>query len=230
MNYPNLQLVVVNDGTPAEKAKQFQRLSAKLSKRGHIFFSQSNGGPSKARNTAAALAKHKTLVFFDADNLPKLNFLNDLARGLEMSSYDSISAPYFICENLDVPIEKILTDSVYQPAGGFLPASLLKNYLGDTCSIIRRSTFEAIGGFPEDRRAFEDWHFFFRLIAAGYKHSVYPEPLFYYRVHPDSRSALWNREDGYMQFYQNISEMPRTELEFALRVLSEQKLKDFGYY
>ena len=70
MRDPELQLVLVNDGTLESECPEFMRLKPKLELLGHVVHVQENAGAGAARNKAAELAQHDLLLFFDADNLP----------------------------------------------------------------------------------------------------------------------------------------------------------------
>lgn len=54
------------------------------------------------------------------------------------------------------------------------------------CMLLRRSAWQAIGGYDESMRdGSEDWEFSIRLARAGFRGVELPKPLFLYRVSPD---------------------------------------------
>ncbi len=175
-----LQFVVVNDGTPIEERPEFERMSELLSPMGHIFVSQANAGPGAARNYAVSLAAHDHLLFFDSDNVPFPSMVGRLWDAMAASGADSVSAPFAAVP----PMERApaLSDVWfhYHPAGGSLIRSLIDNTLGDLACLVKREAVEAVGGFTEQRRSWEDQDFFMRIMLGGYKHRVYPEPLLFY--------------------------------------------------
>ncbi|MDD2677405.1 MAG: hypothetical protein PHP75_08085, partial [Methylacidiphilaceae bacterium] len=70
--------------------------------------------------------------------------------------------------------------------GPFLPVGLSRNCFGDTNALIRREVFAALGGFSEEA-CVEDWDLFIRACLAGFHLEAIPLPLYFYRVHSDSR-------------------------------------------
>jgi glycosyltransferase involved in cell wall biosynthesis len=54
------------------------------------------------------------------------------------------------------------------------------------CMLMRKSTWEAVGGYDEAmREGTEDWEFNIRLSRSGFRGTELPKPLFVYRVRPD---------------------------------------------
>ena len=94
MSLPRLQLVIIDDGTPANERCTFDELRRELEPLGHIFCSQPNEGPGAARNRAASLARHDLLLFFDADNVAFPNLVERLCMAMNRSEADSIGAPF----------------------------------------------------------------------------------------------------------------------------------------
>jgi glycosyltransferase involved in cell wall biosynthesis len=52
------------------------------------------------------------------------------------------------------------------------------------CMLLRRSAWEAVGGYDESMRVFgsEDWEFNIHLARAGFRGMEIPKPLFVYRI------------------------------------------------
>jgi GT2 family glycosyltransferase len=68
-----------------------------------------------------------------------------------------------------------------------LAVGLSRNCFGDANSLVRRSAFDAVGGFTEDHGVtHEDWEFFVRVAMHGLNLEIVPEALFWYRIAPDS--------------------------------------------
>jgi cellulose synthase/poly-beta-1,6-N-acetylglucosamine synthase-like glycosyltransferase len=59
-------------------------------------------------------------------------------------------------------------------------------------SIIRRSAFEAVGGFDGALRSAEDLDLWIRLLSAGWRGAILPEVLVRYRRRPGSLSTQVN--------------------------------------
>jgi hypothetical protein len=56
-------------------------------------------------------------------------------------------------------------------------------------SVFRREVYDTIGGFNESLFRSEDYEFWLRAAAAGFRFLSYPQPLGRYRRRPDSASA-----------------------------------------
>ena len=75
---------------------------------------------------------------------------------------------------------------------------------------VKRTVFESLNGFKEVYNlSYEDWEFLIRASLSGYKIYVVPEPLFWYRLHPNSMS---HTNDRYLShqfrlnaFWENIN-------------------------
>ncbi len=70
-SYPDLEVVVVNDGSGPEASREFDRVAAEPRDGRFRFLTTENRGPGAARNAAAEAATGDLLLFFDADDLPK---------------------------------------------------------------------------------------------------------------------------------------------------------------
>ena len=94
MRRSDVQLVIVNDGTPEADCPLFYELAEKLTPLGHVFHTQENQGPGGARNKAVSLARYERILFFDADNVAFPNMVSDLENAYECSKVDILSAPF----------------------------------------------------------------------------------------------------------------------------------------
>jgi GT2 family glycosyltransferase len=154
-----------------------------------------NMGPSAARNRGAKVSNAEFLIFVDADNLPRPNMIEVFLRTIEETQADLVVSPMRGFSKTNADGEPDDTLFVYTPDSKFDPIkSIQDNNLGDTNFCVRRSVFEALGGFREDRdlMGVEDWDFLIRFELAGYKRVVAPEVLIDYRVVPGSLSRRTN--------------------------------------
>jgi hypothetical protein len=71
------------------------------------------------------------------------------------------------------------------PLGGCVAGGLYSNVFGDANALIRRTAFEAAGGFSEAYGlGLEDWELFAKLALAGVRFDVVATPLLWYRQSP----------------------------------------------
>jgi O-antigen biosynthesis protein len=80
------------------------------------------------------------------------------------------------------------------PIGPTVGPGLYTNVFGDANALIKREVFEVLGGFKEIYGVgYEDWEFMGRAVLGGYDLQVVPPPLFWDRVHPESKLHTTDR-------------------------------------
>lgn len=74
------------------------------------------------------------------------------------------------------------------------------NTFGDALAMYRKSAVEAVGAWRSTgREPFEDFELFFRLSIGGFKVSIVPETLFFYRVRSDSMLRTYDQFGGFLR-------------------------------
>jgi GT2 family glycosyltransferase len=220
MGLSQVQLVLVDDGTPQCERKNFDRLRCELEPLGHVFHSQSNSGPGAARNRAVSLARHELLLFFDADNVPFPDIIERLCLAMVKGRADSVAAPFVAVPPMarrPMPEDAMFR---YHAQGGPITLGLVENVVGDTCSLVRRAMFEALGGFSEVHGCWEDWEFFLRAIAAGYRHLVYPDPVLYYTCDASGRNLRAKEYNNRTSLLACLDQMPVAAASAAARAFA----------
>lgn len=219
-----VELVIVNDGTPPEESQNFERLRALLEPAGHIFVTQENAGVGPARNAAARLASHEHILFCDADNLPMPGMLAKLHDAMRASGADCVAVPFAavpLMQRVPVP------DDVwfhFMPAGGSAVRALVNNFLADAGALIKREVFDELGGFTSERRSWEDWEFFLRLLLRGYRLRVYPEPICYYSHSPEGRNESAGEYHNRLSLLASLRDVPQEQLLELLTVFVRDHL------
>jgi hypothetical protein len=85
----------------------------------------------------------------------------------------------------------------WKPERCDLPSLLARNTVNGA-AVVRRSAFDAVGGYDESmREGCEDWDFWLRLVEGGFHGVILPEVLFYYRRRSDSMSRVMLEEQAY---------------------------------
>ncbi len=195
-SYKNFEVIVVDDGSSdPESLRIWEELPQLFSdKRFRFQRRKENKGLSASRNEAVALAKGDWLVFCDADNRCYPQMLENLMRAAATSGADLVTG-YARQFKADEDGSEG-TIEYYTPIGDCIELGWLFNVFGDANALIRRSVYEASGGFQSvPGYSAEDWELFTRLIWSGAKLQVVPELLFDYRVHGKSvmRTTSWER-------------------------------------
>ncbi len=173
--YTNWELIIVDDRSKdktVEIAKQYEIKDSRIK----IFINDKNLGDYPNRNKAASYAKGKYLKYIDADDLIYPWGLELLVKMMEqfptsgwgLCSFPQVEKPYpFVL----TPKEAYMYN--YFESGIFHKAPL--------SAIIKRITFEEIGGFADIRMAgdFEMWH----RLAQKYNVVLMPDGIVWYRKH-----------------------------------------------
>jgi glycosyltransferase involved in cell wall biosynthesis len=171
--YPNVEIVVVDDGSTDGSNLNIQRYIDQTANEGHqvLFVRQPNQGASIARNTGILKARGEYIAFLDSDDCwvaEKLEYqMQALERfkdecnvcftdarlvnnsGLDISSFEAHKRNYHQVMGVDREASKSLAGSF----SGFWVSSLL----------VRADTARQIGGFSPDISFVEDRDFHFRL-------------------------------------------------------------------
>lgn len=176
--YPNVEIIVVNDGSSKASSAYFEAL---LGDRTNIhYLHQKNQGVSSARNTGAKVAQGEFLLFLDADNKIHSDYLQKTTDVLIHNPNCKIT--YTKAEL----IESCTGEWILPPYTGF--SDLLLGNKIDMLALVRKSDFDRLGGFDENLKSHEDWDYWIRLLQDGGEVICIDEILFSYRKRFDQSS------------------------------------------
>ena len=198
-DYPALDAVLVDDGSESAAAREaVAAVEADFEPRGWRVVRQDNRYVGAARNAAAAAARGEWLLFLDDDNVLFPEAVSRLVRAARAAGADCVPAASIQFAGDGDPRAPA---AAHGPPVRFLGAaralSRIENVVGDACALVRRDVFEAAGGFTERFGVgFEDAELFNRLIRAGRRIEPLPDPVYYYRTHPET-SMIGRMRDGY---------------------------------
>jgi len=195
---PPDEVLVVNDGStdPASVALLYPVEERYPTLR---VIRQPNQGLATARNTGARQADGPYLAFLDADDQVDPAYWERAVALLE--TYPQIAfvgawTQYFGA-----------SEDIWPTFNPELPYILYHNTVNSSALVVRKAAFEAVGGNnPAMTYGMEDWEMVIRLVAAGYVGVVIPEPLFRYRIRPDSMSRGFNRHN-LLYLYQTLTRL-----------------------
>lgn len=163
---PVREVIVVDDGSQDETAAVVGRFDAPVR-----LVQQANGGPAAARNYGVRAAQGEWTAFLDADDawLPE-----KIERQAKLLGRERVGVAhcYVAGEHDKFRYEGELT----------FERMWRQNMIGTSTAVVRKAAWESVGGFQEDRRIMgvEDYHFWLRIVAAGWRVALCPEELSQY--------------------------------------------------
>jgi len=167
-DHPAWEMVMVDDGSRDGTALAAER-AAEGDPRIRIL-RQCNAGVSAARNAGIAAARGDALLFLDADDWLAPDALRRLAAALDaapraVAAYGPWAAMAEAARPGDAPLR---VKAGPFPAGDILDRLLVQNLLvNGGHALVRRSAFDAAGGFDPGLRYGEDWECWVRLALRG---------------------------------------------------------------
>lgn len=177
-SYPNIEIIVVDDGSDTEDAKYLTKL---LRNKPNIrYVPQSNQGVAAARNHAARLAQGKYFLFLDADDLILPEYIQQCVSVLDSNPACKLvysQAEFFGTQEGEWKLP------VYES----IEKLLEENYI-PVIAIHRAEDFIHAGGFDEELKTHEDWDLWIRILAEGGTTFCIPRILFRYRKRHDQSS------------------------------------------
>jgi glycogen synthase len=175
--YPNLEVLVVNDGSlRAQDAILFE-----LAERyGFRLVTQPNAGLGAARNAGIKISRGYYVFPLDADNVAEPEFVErcvEVLDGDESLAFVTSWTRYI--DDDGTPHHGAAAG--YQPLGNW-GSIREENMAGDAAAVIRRRVFDRGLWYSQDLTSYEDWQLYRELHAAGLHGHVIPERLLRYRV------------------------------------------------
>jgi glycosyltransferase involved in cell wall biosynthesis len=192
-SYIHWECIIVDDGSSDNTKEVTQNWVAKDTR--FIYLHKENGGVSSARNLGIEKAKHEFILTLDADDKYEKSFLEKAIKLLvsdEKLGIVSSWGQYFVGDILH---------QVYRMTGKSTVDFMFYNDAIGT-SLFRKKCWEQVGGYDVNpKNGYEDWEFYLRVCAVGWKVHVIPEVLFFYRQHVVSRRKEMNSNENQNKKY-----------------------------
>jgi glycosyltransferase involved in cell wall biosynthesis len=184
-----------------------------------VYLRQENwGGPARPRNLAIAAATGEWLAFLDSDDLwrpDKLEVVDNNLAGCDViyHAMDVLDANGNFRYRIDAP-QIDLKDP-------FRDLILQGNRLATSATCVRRSAFQAVGAFREDKSVYvgEDFDLWLRLAKSGYKFRGINTSLGDYTIGNNNISQLSPRYTQSIRkvILDNCSSLSKAEISMALQ-------------
>ena len=170
-SFEDYEILIVNDGsTDAATILKLQSFNHPKIKILH----KENGHLSSARNYGIRNAAGEIIVTLDADDLFEKKFIKKGVAILQKNKTAGAVTCYLKSFGLK--------NNKWKPLGGDLKNFLFRQ---ESCAsaMFRKECWEKIGGYDEQMKTgYEDWEFWIRLTAAGWKVEVLDDYLLNYRI------------------------------------------------
>jgi GT2 family glycosyltransferase/glycosyltransferase involved in cell wall biosynthesis len=171
---PAVELIVVDNASPDATAEYLASLDGRV----RVIANAENLGFARACNQGARAARGEHLLFLNNDTIPRPGWLEPLLRELDGDPRVAIAGARLLYPDGKVQHAGIAFSRpdgvpyhVYRGASRQHPATLRRRELRavtGACLLVRRSAFEAAGGFDEGyRNGFEDVDLCLRVREAG---------------------------------------------------------------
>ncbi|MDZ7584274.1 MAG: glycosyltransferase [Thiobacillus sp.] len=217
--YPDVELIVVDDGSTDGSVDILQQLAAQYPLRLTLLF-QDRMGPYPARNLALAHAHGGYVAFLDADDYWTSNALEKLTAALNEHQAD---VAYCGWQNIGtggpgtepyIPPDYSQMDT----AAEFLRSCPWPIH----AALVRREALDAIKGFSERRFSAMDYDLWLRLYAHTQKIVRVPEVMAFYRWHNQGQisktkwkqvlDALQVRRDFVAHHPERVAHLPKKKV------------------
>lgn len=176
--YRHFEIIVVNDGSTKDSTLFLENLLK--NKPNTHYIHQKNQGPSATRNIGAKIARGEFLLFLDADNKIRPEYLQKTVPVL--LSNPNCKLVYTKAELFEAQTG----EWKIPPYVGF--SDLLLGNKIDVLALIRKADFHRLGGFDENLKSHEDWEYWIRLLQDGGDVIRINEIMYYYRKRLDQTS------------------------------------------
>ncbi len=182
LDYPDYEVIVVDDGSTDETAAIARRHDVKL-------IQTENHGLSSARNVGADVASGEIVAYIDDDAWPDPHWLSYLAMAFASDDYAGVGGP-----NIAPPSDGGVADAVANAPGGPIHVLLtddVAEHIPGCNMAFRRSVLQAVGGFdPSFRVAGDDVDICWRIQARGWKLGFTPAAVVWHRRRSSTRAYL----------------------------------------
>lgn len=197
--YPNIEMVIVNDGSDDDTDQVVQRSGSRI-----VYVKQSNAGLPAARNSGIAAASGQYFLFLDADDL-----LHPQAVAWHMQAIADRQDRLSVMGYRAFQSDPEHGEETLLPAGApALPRMFDFNLAPPIAYLCSRTMIDAVGAFDLDRKLWgcEDWHLWLRIALRGYE-----------LVTVERVGAFYRRYAGQMS--SNIERMERSKIHVLGRII-----------
>ena len=169
---PVLEVIVINDGSTDDSLSVIMQYQDRVR-----IINQENQGIIKTKNRALHEVSGEWVIFLDADDHIDKHYIEKTLASARQDNSDLVYTDMHLFGAKNEHFKSIK----------FNRWVLYRNNFIHNSALMRVALLRAVGGYKlEMKDGYEDWELYLTLNEAGMKASHVPEPLLYYRQHPQS--------------------------------------------
>lgn len=202
-DYPNLELILVDDASTDAAAQRFHAaLAPRFAARGWTLLRNAeNAWQGVTRHRAVEAARGEFLLFMDDDNAAWPDEVSTFVAAAQHSGADILTCQMQSFRGAGPPPRHRSARPIgWIPTGPNPALAVFRNAMGDANMFMRRTAWDRMGGFTLDRAYFEDWEFLQAAALAGLHLECLPEILFCYRIWEGAQTAAHDPDFLYRSY------------------------------
>ncbi|MDR2990785.1 MAG: glycosyltransferase family 2 protein [Burkholderiaceae bacterium] len=227
---PAAEVVVVNDGSTPEERAFLQQIQLQY---GFTLIDQTNGGQGAARNAGVAASSAPYICFLDQDDFYLEHHTRLLVKAIPR---DEPRWGYVYADLWEADGEgMIVRNTIANGPGKHPKQDLFEMLQGDlfvlpSATLIRRTAFEAVGGFDTQFTGYEDDDLFLRLFRAGYTSHFANKAVTVWCIHTSSTSFSMRMSHSRIKYFKKLAETFPDEPMRKHYYLRDCLVPRFGHY
>lgn len=189
-NYPNIEIIIVNDGSTDASKAVAQKLSFEYKTKNIRIINQVNKGLSEARNSGIKAAGGDFLVLLDADDKLHKGMIRKCMQAIQEYDADIIYGNFQRFGERTTMQRTINKVDLY-----YLQYA---NVTGCT-ALYKKYVWEKTGGYKVNMAGgYEDWEMWVNAAKNSFKFQHIPEVLFHYRIKKESMHVEARKKHTYL--------------------------------
>jgi glycosyltransferase involved in cell wall biosynthesis len=184
------EIIVVDDGSTDDGPEIVQRMAQSHPIR---MIRKANGGQSSARNVGIANAHGDLIALLDQDDIWYPDHIAALLEPFAAGEAQDLGWTYSNLDRVDRDGSMLMRSFLtclptVHPKRTMIDCLTQDMFVVPSATLVSRKAIQAVGGFDEALRGYEDDDLFLRLFRAGYDNRFVNEPLSKWRIYPTSSS------------------------------------------